>query len=634
MSEESKMSGGHARPAAAVGRPLPEAHVRRLLTNPTLLAQLSDVVLVLDVQLCVLYVSRLTAERRMEDVVGSCVLDHCAPNMREAFKRTCEICLATGEPQTMTGQSAGDGIWWESRFVRFVDEHDLPFLFVTSAEVTARKRAEDALAERESQLRASLKASGVGIWHWDRERDVVSWDDNVCRIYGVTEHAATDARTWFISSVHPDDRERLRQHVACCLETGAYDDIEHRVVRPDGEVRTVFTRGAVTFDAQGAPVGLRGGIIDVTARRTLEEQLRQVQKMEAVGQLTAGVAHNFNNLISIALPNLELCRARSPAELHPLLDDTLLAAERAVELVRQLMRIARQETNAELVSTDLGVIARHTGSVCRATFDRRIHVEVTEVPGLPPVRARAGEIEQVLLNLCLNARDALESGDIEAPRIELKVGGGEDGCVTVTVTDNGPGIDPAIQGRIFEPFFTTKEVGKGTGLGLASAYAIVADHRGQLRCESSLGAGCTFVVELPVADEAVTSPSRVEPIAPTRRGSERILLIDDEPLVRRALRGVLEQSGFAVREAVDGNEGLQVLEQEPVDLVVLDRSMPQMSGEQFMARRGPRARRVPVLLLTGCPAEAEVDGVAAVMVKPARTAELVATLRRLLDERA
>ena len=389
MSDERKSSSGQPR---AAGKPVPEAYVRRLLTNPTLLAQLSDVVQLLDAELRFLYVSRLTPQRRMEEVLGSCALDHCGPEAREPFKRACELCLATGEPQTMIGQSAGDGIWWESRFVRFVDEHGRPFLFITSTDISERKRAEDELAERESRLRVSLEASGVGVWHWDRTTDVVRWDDNVCRIYGITDHHAEHALEWFIGRVHPDDRERLQKHVVRSLESGVYDDVEHRIVRHDGNVRTVFTRGTVIFDAQGLPVGLRGGIIDVTARRRLEEQLMEVQKMEAIGQLTAGVAHNFNNLISIALPNLELCRARAPADLHPLLDDILMAADRAIELVRQLMRIARRETNAELVSTDLVAIARHTERVCRATFDLRIRVEVSEKPGLPPVRARAGEI--------------------------------------------------------------------------------------------------------------------------------------------------------------------------------------------------------------------------------------------------
>jgi signal transduction histidine kinase len=247
--------------------------------------------------------------------------------------------------------------------------------------------------------------------------------------------------------------------------------------------------------------GLRGGIFDITDRKRLEEQLRHVQKMEAVGQLTAGIAHNFNNLLSIVLPNVELCRAQAPAAIDGPLADIEHAAVRATELVRQLMRFARHEIGASKSEVDLAAIAQRTVSICRATFDRRISIELAAQQDLPPVLARAGEIEQVLLNICINARDAFEEARSENPSLRIAVERGGRDTLRVSVRDNGPGIDAATRARLFEPFFTTKDVGRGTGLGLASAYGIVVDHQGHISCHSEPGAGTVFTVELPIARE-------------------------------------------------------------------------------------------------------------------------------------
>jgi CheY-like chemotaxis protein len=376
-------------------------------------------------------------------------------------------------------------------------------------------------------------------------------------------------------------------------------------------------------------------VYDITDQKRLEEQLRHVQKMEAIGQLTAGIAHNFNNLLSIALPNVELCRAQAPAELHGLLDDVLHATDRAMELVRQLMRFARQENSSVQLATDLRVLAHHTAKICRSTFERRIDIAVLTATDLPPVLARPGEIEQVLLNICLNARDAFADAHTADPRITMRVERGGEAMVRVSIADNGPGMDEAIRARMFEPFFTTKDISKGTGLGLASAYATVVDHRGHIRCDSTKGAGTCFTIELPVAAEPAASKPRVVPVAASR-GSEGVLLVDDEALVRRALRAVLEQAGFQVFEAGDGSEGLSLLARHAgsIDVIVLDRSMPRMSGDEFLAQLRRQSCRVPVVLLTGhASGEPDLDGVDAVMMKPPRSMELLRALREVLDAR-
>jgi two-component system, cell cycle sensor histidine kinase and response regulator CckA len=609
-----------------------EESVRRLLANSSLLAHLSDIVSIVDRRLRFVYVSRAFEGRSESELLGTNFLERMSPPFRDHFRAAFEQVWATGSPRTI--EYASGHQWWETRLVPIEADESVPLMFLTSAIISERKRREQELSERESRLRYAMEASGVGTWTWDRATDEISWDDGLCRIYGLDPKKSPRRYEEYVCYLHPEDRPRIEAQIGRCVETGVYEDFEHRVIRPEGEVRHVFCRGVAVLDDAGVVTGMRGGIFDVTDRKRLEEQLRHVQKMEAIGQLAAGIAHNFNNLLSIVLPNVELCRAQAPVSVHGRLADIEHAATRATEMVRQLMLFARHEIGASKGAADLVAIADRTVSICRATFDRRISIELTAERDLPPVLARAGEIEQVLLNICINARDALEESSNDNPRIAISIGRGSAHTLSVCVRDNGPGIDEVTRARLFEPFFTTKDVGRGTGLGLASAYGIVVDHDGHIACQSELGVGTSFTIELPIAGEISVVPLSSAP-PPASRGSETILFVDDEPLVRKALGAVLEEAGFRVLEAADGREGLMQIERRDVtiDLVLLDRSMPRMSGEQFMRELRSRHPKMPVVLLTGHPgSETELEGAFAVMMKPPRSAALLATIRELLDE--
>jgi two-component system, cell cycle sensor histidine kinase and response regulator CckA len=609
---------------------LSQESVIRLLAHPSLLAHLADIVSILDRELHFVYVSRSVEGRSASELLGSCFLDSVPHGFRQPVRHAFEDAWRSMSPRTVESPIGHE--WCETRLVPITGEHGMPLMFLTSSVISERKRREQELSERESRLRHGMEASGVGTWTWDRTSDVVAWDAPLCRIYGLDPERGPSKYEDYVGYLHPEDRPRIEGMIYKCLETGVYEDFEHRLIRPDGEVRHVFCRGVAVVDDAGCVVGMRGGILDITDRKRLEEQLRHVQKMEAIGQLAAGIAHNFNNLLSIVLPNAELCRAEAPPSIQRALGDIEHAASRATEMVRQLMLFARHEVSDAKSNIDLAELAERTVSICRATFDRRITIDFSAQDGLPPVLARAGEIEQVLLNICINARDALDESRTENPRIEVSVERAGVGALRVSVRDNGPGINAAHQARVFEPFFTTKDVGRGTGLGLASAYGIVADHQGSIRCDSAPGAGTQFSVELPTTQQVSAS---VPPVAATEeRGSETILLVDDEPLVRRALSALLEQSGFRVIEAEDGHDGLALVSRpEPkIDLILLDRSMPRMSGEQFLPRLREIHPAMPVILLTGMPgAELEVEGLLSVMLKPPRSAALLKNIRQLLD---
>jgi two-component system, cell cycle sensor histidine kinase and response regulator CckA len=503
-------------------------------------------------------------------------------------------------------------------------------LLGTSADVTHAKRSEAAVRESENRLRHAIEATGMGTWTWDYASDRYYWDDTLCAILGITRQDVPRNFEGFLAFVHPEDRDDVTGSISRYLESGSYADLRYRIVRPDGEVRHILSKATPERDEHGKVVAFRGGVFDVTEQKRLEEQLRQVQKMDAIGQLTAGIAHNFNNLLSVILPNVTLGRARANQEVLGHLSDIEHAANRAAEMIRQLMLFARPEGHGKKTPIDIVATSRRTVEICGTTFDRKISIDLQAADTVPAVAAHAGQIEQVLLNICLNARDAFAQAETESPRIRILIERGSPGMVRIRVSDNGPGMDEATRSRVFEPFFTTKAVGHGTGLGLASAYAMVMEHHGRIRCESRQGEGSTFELELPTAAEWVDPRSGCKPLESFERGSGTVLIVDDEPLVRRAVRGILERGGYNVLESVDGIEGLDTFTQrrDSIDLVLLDQSMPGMSGDQVLLRLMEMAPQLPVVLLSGLPGPAaRLSHATAVLTKPADASTLLCTIR-------
>jgi PAS domain S-box-containing protein len=496
-----------ANPASSSGgetQLLPEYNVMRLLSQPSWLSHLSDIVSVIDRELRFLYVSRTAGDRRLSDVLGRSVLEHIAPPHREQFRACFAEAWQSGEPRVVEA-SSNDETWWENRLVPVRDEDGAQLMLVMTVDITQRVLAEHARKESEQRLRHALDVSGVGTWSWRLGDGRVSWDDNIGRILEVGSYPTTWDFDSVFQLIHEDDRERVRAHAEKSLPTGVYEEIEYRILRPSGEQRHVVVRGARLELSGGTSREWRGSMIDVTDRKRIEEHLRQVHKMEAVGQLTAGIAHNFNNLLGIILPTVWLCRTEATPFIKARLDDIEHTAERAAELVRQLMTFARSEGSKNMCAFDLRAAVERTLGICRATFDPATTIEF-RAPATPQyVFGRAGDIEQVLLNVLLNARDALSRPDQENSRLLLRLE-----CRARTlhleVDDDGPGIPQALLARVFEPFFTTKEIGKGTGLGLATAYAIVSEHKGTIAAGVSSLGGARIVIELPACDAPAPLP--------------------------------------------------------------------------------------------------------------------------------
>ena len=514
-------------------------------------------------------------------------------------------------------------------------------------DVTTRRQAQDALRSSEAKLRTAVEAAGIGLWSWDMQRDEVAWDDTLTALFDLPPGAAPPTREAYLRLLHPEDRERVGGGIARGVAGGRGWESEYRIQRSDGTVRWVLTKANVVHH-EGRTVAY-GALLDISERKQRDEQVRNAQRLEAVGQLTAGIAHNFNNILMALLPNLELAARKAPAELTPLLTAAEHAATRAADLVRQLMAFAgRNHPEARRVESIAALVER-TVAFCSTTFDRRV-----VVAGTYDANARAAvdaaQIEQAVANLVINARDALSDAAVDAPRLTTDVDVVRDGApelaghagdfVRLRVRDNGVGMSPTTVAHVFEPFFTTKEVGKGTGLGLATTHAIVREHGGFIACESAPGQGTTFCVYLPHAS-GDGLPARAPDAAPALAGgTETVLVVDDEEPIRKIALRMLESAGYVGLEAGSGRAALDLLSDArvaaDVALVLLDVSMPGIAGRELRGRIRALAPHARILMFTGYVIDVNdesnaVDAPDGVLQKPTTSARLLGAVREVLD---
>ena len=411
---------------------------------------------------------------------------------------------------------------------------------------------------------------------------------------------------------------------------------------PSAEL-TIATGGAPAYWAVTAAPSLEGGrvvltIHDLSRRRALEEQVRHAQKMEAVGTLAGGIAHEFNNLLTAILGNVSLALLDLPAG-HPAvpgLRDSELAAQRAAELTHQLLGFGRRAP-LRLRPTDLGDVVAESLALIAHSLDPRIEVERGLAGEAWCVQGDPSQLGQLLVNLCMNARDAMPTGGrlrVTVANRTLAGGAGGPGgrFVCLEVADTGAGMAPEVMARIYEPFFTTKGPDRGTGLGLAVVHGIVEQHGGWIECESAPGRGTTFRVHLPALD--ADAPGEADD-GPARGGGETVLVADDQEAVRGLARTVLERSGFRVLLARDGAEAVEVFrrEHERVRVVVLDRTMPRLSGPEALLALRALAPGVGVIMTSGYGADPGDVAADAFLSKPYPPQMLGQAVRRVLDSR-
>jgi hypothetical protein len=517
------------------------------------------------------------------------------------------------------------------------------------ADASVRKREEEALRASEAQYRALFALSPFPKFLFDYEMlRFLAVNDAAVRHYGYSQDE-------FLAMSLPDIRPpgevpRLMAGIKT-LETGGGPKgglFQHR--KKDGTLIDVEIT-VQKFVLAGRPCGLAVAL-DVTARNRMESQLRQSQKMEAIGNLAGGIAHDFNNLLSVILSYGEmLATDLKPGDpMRDDLDEIVGAGTRAAALTRQLLAFSRQQILQPRV-LDLNVAIDGTAKMLKRLVGADVELTVANGPALGMVMADPGQLEQVLVNLVVNARDAMPKGGkltIETANVELDskyaathVDVASGSYVMLAVTDTGSGMDSATRQRIFEPFFTTKEKGKGTGLGLSTVFGIVQQSGGSVLAYSEPGEGTTMKVYLPRTD--VASAAAVHALAPDvrgRRGSETILLVEDEEAVRALARTILERAGYTVLEAQNGGEALLMCEQHKATIHVLltDVVMPRMSGRQLAERLASVRPDMKVLYMSGYTDDSVVrhgvlDSGVAFLQKPITPEALTRKVREVLEGR-
>ncbi len=512
-------------------------------------------------------------------------------------------------------------------------------------DVTARKEGEDALRESEANYRALFEESRDAIYVVTREGSFLGFNQAVLDLYGYTgeEMARLNVRDLW---VHPGERETFQRVIE---EKGFVRDHEVKLRRKDGSEIDCLMTASVRPARAGSPSAYQGIVRDVTERKRLEEQIRQLQKLDAVGRLAGGIAHDFNNLLTVIGGRIQILlnRLRPDGRTR---DDLVLmqkTVERAAGLTKQLLAFSRKQILQPRV-LDLNAVVGGIAPLLARLIREDIELTTRLDGELGRVRADPGQIEQVIMNLAVNARDAMPAGGrltIETANVELDDryardhAGVEPGpYVMLAVSDTGSGMDADTQAHIFEPFFTTKEAGKGTGLGLSTVYGIVKQSGGHVWVYSEPGRGTSFKIYLPRV-EAPADMLAAEAAATPPRGSETILLVEDDEGVRDLAREILQAFGYRVLEAGHGNEALAVARHHPgpLHLLVTDVVMPGMSGREVaeaLARERPETK---ALYLSGYTENAVVhhgvvEASMAFLQKPFTPDTLAREVREVLDQ--
>ena len=487
-------------------------------------------------------------------------------------------------------------------------------LLVASAVWNERHRATEALQRSEERLRLALDSARMGIWYWSVETNTLAWDDTLRSLYGLAPGQPVGGYEEFLARVHPEDRQFVSDSVSGAMRGGGALDYEFRILLPDGRVRWIADQGRVERDESGRPRYLTGVCMDVTDRRVAEERMRQSHRMESVGRLAGGVAHEANNQMSVVIGAADfiLRRPDVPEAVRMDVEHIRKAAERTSSVTAQLLAFSRRQILQPVVLDLPGLVTRWE-RVLRRVMGEDCSVIVEAREGLAPVRADPGQLEQALLNLALNARDAMPRGgtltvdvfpavladDYLARRPGINIRPGR--YVVLAVSDTGHGMDRQTLSHAFEPFFTTKGVGHGTGLGLSTVYGIVKQSDGYVWAYSEPGRGSTFKLYLPAVEHAAPSAGPAAP-ASTRPGrGEVILVVEDDEGVRWMTRRVLTDAGYQVLEASDGRAGLDLLGRDgaAVRLVVTDVVMPEMGGRELAERLATLRPGLPVLFTSG-----------------------------------
>ncbi len=524
---------------------------------------------------------------------------------------------------------------------------DRDILLALVRDITSRKASEEAIKRSEEECRNLVESARDAIFTISNDGQLITLNQAFEKITGWSREAWIGRP--FIEILHPEDQKAA---------IGLVTDLSAGSLPPISELRILCESGDYVIGefasaprlVDGIPAGILGIARDISYRKNLEDQLRQAQKLESIGTLAGGVAHDFNNMLNIVLAHTQLITRSDydPMQLRDSIEAITKAGERGARIVQQLLTFARQ---TESVFEPIGIngIVEEIRSIITSTFPKTIDVNTSLADELPLFHGDMTQIHQVLLNLSVNARDAMPNGG----EVSISTGvddrkwvrkrhpeADQDRYLFIDIRDTGIGMDAETRLRIFEPFFTTKGTDQGTGLGLAVVYGIIQDHKGYLSVRSEHGVGTAFRIYLPALDqnaEEITPAARSEDV-PSTIGEETILIVEDEDAIRDLLEDILRKNGYSVLTAVDGNEAVALFteQNDSIDLVLSDVGLPGMSGDEVFHAIRKIEPDMKVILASGY-LDADLhsalirDGIADIIQKPYQFNDLLQRVRQSLD---
>ncbi len=508
---------------------------------------------------------------------------------------------------------AGEKGFFQSKDIALLEEAagDISFALDNLARETVRQEAEKSSRESAERFRQITESINEVFWMTDPlTGGLIYMSPAYEKVWGRTCASLYQAPDRWVDALYPEDSERIQAAARTKQIKGEYNET-YRIMRPDGSVRWLHEQAFPVRNEAGVIYRMVGVVQDITDNKLLEAQFFRAQRLESIGTLASGIAHDLNNILAPIMMAAPLIRhSKTPEITEKMLGTIESSVQRGARLVRQLLTFGRG-AEGEKRSLAIGTVIREMVTIAEQTFPRNIQISAAIAEGIPPILADATQVHQVLLNLCVNARDAMPNGgllSLSAENVHLDgtfaaatPGAKEGDYVRLNVTDTGTGMTPEIINKIFNPFFTTKEPGKGTGLGLATVMGLVKSHGGFLTLRSEPGKGTTFQVYFPAVSKTDTATPFAQVVALPAGHGELILVVDDEENIRDIIRGMLIQQGYTVIVAEDGIDGISryALAQNEIKLILTDLDMPAMDGVTMIRVLKQMSPKLKVIVSSG-----------------------------------